>query len=158
MKFSASCAPPRLCSNKHEMNEDSLDLAKHMKHSDGIGNRMDPEQLCMMNVDERHVAMAESDCSIRPRLAAFNYEEILPLPKIKRSRRNLKQQKQESEEGSSAMDEAESAEESEESEEESAEEEEEEGEEWVAQVEPGVCITLIALPNGSNSLKRIRFW
>lgn len=30
-------------------------------------------------------------------------------------------------------------------------------EEWVAQVEPGVMITLVALPGGSNDLKRIRF-
>lgn len=30
-------------------------------------------------------------------------------------------------------------------------------EEWVAQVEPGVMITFVALPDGSNHLKRIRF-
>ncbi|CAN6991519.1 hypothetical protein IGI04_003639 [Brassica rapa subsp. trilocularis] len=38
-------------------------------------------------------------------------------------------------------------------------EEEEEGEvkEWVAQVEPGVLITFVSLPEGGNDLKRIRF-
>uniref|UniRef100_A0A0D6R384 BRX domain-containing protein n=3 Tax=Araucaria cunninghamii TaxID=56994 RepID=A0A0D6R384_ARACU len=39
----------------------------------------------------------------------------------------------------------------------SMEEEEEENKEWVAQVEPGVLITLISLPEGGNDLKRIRF-
>lgn len=29
--------------------------------------------------------------------------------------------------------------------------------EWVAQVEPGVLITFVALPQGGNDLKRIRF-
>jgi hypothetical protein len=36
--------------------------------------------------------------------------------------------------------------------------EDKEEEYWVAQVEPGVSITFLALPDGSNSLKRIRFW
>ncbi|KAH9317812.1 hypothetical protein KI387_019581 [Taxus chinensis] len=36
-------------------------------------------------------------------------------------------------------------------------EEEEESKEWIAQVEPGVLITLISLPEGGNDLKRIRF-
>ncbi|KAJ7563832.1 hypothetical protein O6H91_03G127600 [Diphasiastrum complanatum] len=31
------------------------------------------------------------------------------------------------------------------------------GQEWVAQVEPGVLITFVTLPNGGNELKRIRF-
>ncbi|XP_011625293.1 protein Brevis radix-like 4 isoform X1 [Amborella trichopoda] len=35
--------------------------------------------------------------------------------------------------------------------------EEEEPKEWVAQVEPGVLITFISLPQGGNDLKRIRF-
>eukprot|EP00262_Sarcandra_glabra_P003283 TRINITY_DN1392_c0_g1_i1.p1 TRINITY_DN1392_c0_g1~~TRINITY_DN1392_c0_g1_i1.p1 ORF type:complete len:375 (+),score=38.62 TRINITY_DN1392_c0_g1_i1:180-1304(+) len=35
--------------------------------------------------------------------------------------------------------------------------EEEEPKEWVAQVEPGVLITFVALPQGGNDLKRIRF-
>ncbi|XP_002984996.2 protein Brevis radix-like 1 [Selaginella moellendorffii] len=34
---------------------------------------------------------------------------------------------------------------------------EETSQEWVAQVEPGVLITFIAMPNGENELKRIRF-
>jgi hypothetical protein len=29
--------------------------------------------------------------------------------------------------------------------------------EWVAQVEPGVLITFVSLPQGGNDLKRIRF-
>lgn len=29
--------------------------------------------------------------------------------------------------------------------------------EWTAQVEPGVQITFVSLPNGGNDLKRIRF-
>ena len=29
--------------------------------------------------------------------------------------------------------------------------------EWMAQVEPGVQITFVSLPNGGNDLKRIRF-
>jgi Transcription factor regulating root and shoot growth via Pin3 len=37
------------------------------------------------------------------------------------------------------------------------EEEEAEGKEWVAQVEPGVLITFVALPRGGNDLRRIRF-
>ncbi|KAK9081531.1 hypothetical protein Syun_030855 [Stephania yunnanensis] len=36
-------------------------------------------------------------------------------------------------------------------------EEEEEQKEWVAQVEPGVLITFVSLPQGGNDLKRIRF-
>ncbi|KAG9457712.1 hypothetical protein H6P81_002220 [Aristolochia fimbriata] len=35
--------------------------------------------------------------------------------------------------------------------------EEEEVKEWVAQVEPGVLITFVTLPQGGNDLKRIRF-
>ncbi|KAF8388759.1 hypothetical protein HHK36_025439 [Tetracentron sinense] len=35
--------------------------------------------------------------------------------------------------------------------------EEEESKEWVAQVEPGVLITFVSLPQGGNDLKRIRF-
>ncbi|XP_015865816.2 protein Brevis radix-like 2 [Ziziphus jujuba] len=35
--------------------------------------------------------------------------------------------------------------------------EEDEPKEWVAQVEPGVLITFISLPQGGNDLKRIRF-
>ncbi|XP_077240981.1 protein Brevis radix-like 4 [Tasmannia lanceolata] len=35
--------------------------------------------------------------------------------------------------------------------------EEEEMKEWVAQVEPGVLITFVSLPQGGNDLKRIRF-
>ncbi|CAH8306151.1 unnamed protein product [Eruca vesicaria subsp. sativa] len=35
--------------------------------------------------------------------------------------------------------------------------EEDEGKEWVAQVEPGVLITFVSLPQGGNDLKRIRF-
>lgn len=35
--------------------------------------------------------------------------------------------------------------------------EEDEPKEWVAQVEPGVLITLVSLPEGGNDLKRIRF-
>ncbi|CAN8321856.1 unnamed protein product [Cochlearia groenlandica] len=35
--------------------------------------------------------------------------------------------------------------------------EEEEAKEWVAQVEPGVLITFVSLPQGGNDLKRIRF-
>ncbi|XP_078441104.1 protein Brevis radix-like 4 isoform X2 [Wolffia australiana] len=35
--------------------------------------------------------------------------------------------------------------------------EDEEEREWVAQVEPGVLITFVALPHGGNDLKRIRF-
>ncbi|KAF5184405.1 Brevis radix [Thalictrum thalictroides] len=35
--------------------------------------------------------------------------------------------------------------------------EEEEQKEWVAQVEPGVLITFVSLPQGGNDLKRIRF-
>lgn len=34
---------------------------------------------------------------------------------------------------------------------------EEEPKEWVAQVEPGVLITFVSLPQGGNDLKRIRF-
>lgn len=34
---------------------------------------------------------------------------------------------------------------------------EEETKEWMAQVEPGVHITFMQLPNGGNELKRIRF-
>ena len=34
---------------------------------------------------------------------------------------------------------------------------EKEPKEWVAQVEPGVLITLVSLPRGGNDLKRIRF-
>lgn len=36
-------------------------------------------------------------------------------------------------------------------------EEEDEPKEWVAQVEPGVLITFVSLPEGGNDLKRIRF-
>ncbi|XP_059443045.1 protein BREVIS RADIX-like [Corylus avellana] len=36
-------------------------------------------------------------------------------------------------------------------------EDEEEAKEWMAQVEPGVHITFVSLPNGGNDLKRIRF-
>ncbi|KAF4359404.1 hypothetical protein CsatB_003502 [Cannabis sativa] len=36
-------------------------------------------------------------------------------------------------------------------------EDEEEPKEWMAQVEPGVHITFVSLPNGGNDLKRIRF-
>ncbi|KAI4303464.1 hypothetical protein MLD38_039088 [Melastoma candidum] len=36
-------------------------------------------------------------------------------------------------------------------------EEEDEPKEWMAQVEPGVHITFVTLPNGGNDLKRIRF-
>lgn len=36
-------------------------------------------------------------------------------------------------------------------------EEEEESKEWIAQVEPGVLITFLSLPEGGNDLKRIRF-
>lgn len=32
-----------------------------------------------------------------------------------------------------------------------------EGKEWVAQVEPGVLITFLSVPDGGNDLKRIRF-
>lgn len=32
-----------------------------------------------------------------------------------------------------------------------------EAKEWVAQVEPGVLITFVSLPEGGNDLKRIRF-
>ena len=32
-----------------------------------------------------------------------------------------------------------------------------ENKEWMAQVEPGVHITFVSLPNGGNDLKRIRF-
>uniref|UniRef100_A0A0D9X8N9 BRX domain-containing protein n=1 Tax=Leersia perrieri TaxID=77586 RepID=A0A0D9X8N9_9ORYZ len=35
--------------------------------------------------------------------------------------------------------------------------EDDEGKEWVAQVEPGVLITFLSLPQGGNDLKRIRF-
>lgn len=35
--------------------------------------------------------------------------------------------------------------------------EEEEPREWMAQVEPGVHITFVSLPQGGNDLKRIRF-
>jgi len=35
--------------------------------------------------------------------------------------------------------------------------EEDEPQEWVAQVEPGVLITFVSLPQGGNDLKRIRF-
>lgn len=35
--------------------------------------------------------------------------------------------------------------------------EEDEAKEWVAQVEPGVLITFVSLPQGGNDLKRIRF-
>lgn len=35
--------------------------------------------------------------------------------------------------------------------------EEDEPKEWVAQVEPGVIITFVSLPQGGNDLKRIRF-
>lgn len=35
--------------------------------------------------------------------------------------------------------------------------EEDEPKEWVAQVEPGVLITFVSLPDGGNNLKRIRF-
>ncbi|KAI3773310.1 hypothetical protein L1987_47835 [Smallanthus sonchifolius] len=34
---------------------------------------------------------------------------------------------------------------------------EDERKEWIAQVEPGVLITFVSLPNGGNDLKRIRF-
>lgn len=37
------------------------------------------------------------------------------------------------------------------------EEDDEESKEWVAQVEPGVLITFVSLPEGGNDLKRIRF-
>ncbi|KAF8096635.1 hypothetical protein N665_0305s0054 [Sinapis alba] len=37
------------------------------------------------------------------------------------------------------------------------EEEDDEPKEWVAQVEPGVLITFVSLPEGGNDLKRIRF-
>lgn len=37
------------------------------------------------------------------------------------------------------------------------EESEEEPKEWVAQVEPGVLITFLSLPQGGNDLKRIHF-
>ncbi|BAB02331.1 unnamed protein product [Arabidopsis thaliana] len=36
-------------------------------------------------------------------------------------------------------------------------EEEDELKEWVAQVEPGVLITFVSLPEGGNDMKRIRF-
>ncbi|KAH7863174.1 hypothetical protein Vadar_014258 [Vaccinium darrowii] len=36
-------------------------------------------------------------------------------------------------------------------------EDEDEPKEWIAQVEPGVQITFVSLPNGGNDLKRIRF-
>ncbi|XP_027361846.1 protein BREVIS RADIX-like [Abrus precatorius] len=36
-------------------------------------------------------------------------------------------------------------------------EDEDEAKEWMAQVEPGVHITFVSLPNGGNDLKRIRF-
>ncbi|KAH7864371.1 hypothetical protein Vadar_028863 [Vaccinium darrowii] len=36
-------------------------------------------------------------------------------------------------------------------------EDEDEPKEWMAQVEPGVQITFVSLPNGGNDLKRIRF-
>ncbi|KAK8537835.1 hypothetical protein V6N12_043981 [Hibiscus sabdariffa] len=36
-------------------------------------------------------------------------------------------------------------------------EDEDEPKEWIAQVEPGVHITFVSLPNGGNDLKRIRF-
>lgn len=36
-------------------------------------------------------------------------------------------------------------------------EKEDEPKEWMAQVEPGVHITFVSLPNGGNDLKRIRF-
>lgn len=36
-------------------------------------------------------------------------------------------------------------------------EEEDEPKEWVAQVEPGVLITFVSLPQGGNDLKKIRF-
>ncbi|EEF42475.1 Ran GTPase binding protein, putative [Ricinus communis] len=36
-------------------------------------------------------------------------------------------------------------------------EDEDESKEWMAQVEPGVHITFVSLPNGGNDLKRIRF-
>lgn len=36
-------------------------------------------------------------------------------------------------------------------------EDEDEPKEWMAQVEPGVHITFVTLPNGGNDLKRIRF-
>ncbi|CAN8269366.1 unnamed protein product [Cochlearia groenlandica] len=42
-------------------------------------------------------------------------------------------------------------------EEEEEEEEKDEPKEWVAQVEPGVLITFVSLPQGGNDLKRIRF-
>ena len=35
--------------------------------------------------------------------------------------------------------------------------EEDEPKEWVAQVEPGVLIAFLSLPDGGNDLKRIRF-
>ena len=35
--------------------------------------------------------------------------------------------------------------------------EDDEPKEWVAQVEPGVLITFVSLPEGGNDLKRIRF-
>lgn len=37
------------------------------------------------------------------------------------------------------------------------EEDDDEVKEWVAQVEPGVLITFVSLPEGGNDLKRIRF-
>ena len=120
MKFSGSCTPPKLCSNKQEMKEDNLE-SKHIKinSSDAIGNKMDPE-LCMIKVDR--YMMAEESGLIRPRLVA-NYGEMLPPPTFKRSKRKI-QQKQES----SVMDE-EAADESESEEAEESEEESEEGEE-----------------------------
>lgn len=36
-------------------------------------------------------------------------------------------------------------------------ENQDEPKEWMAQVEPGVHITFVSLPNGGNDLKRIRF-
>jgi hypothetical protein len=36
-------------------------------------------------------------------------------------------------------------------------ENDDEPKEWMAQVEPGVHITFVSLPNGGNDLKRIRF-
>lgn len=36
-------------------------------------------------------------------------------------------------------------------------EDEDQPKEWMAQVEPGVHITFVSLPNGGNDLKRIRF-
>lgn len=37
------------------------------------------------------------------------------------------------------------------------EDDNDEPKEWVAQVEPGVLITFVSLPNNGNDLKRIRF-